>query len=285
MKKTNKLEILELCENRVKFLLRDTKLALVNSLRRVMLAKIPTMAIHTVNITLNTSIATHNFLVHRLNMIPFDSQGVDQYKWTCECTCKGKRCVNCAIEYNIDVKNDTDDLMTVTSDHLVPKNPTSVKPIQYKNKRDVVTIVTLAPQQQFQAQVFVQKGIGKEDAKWMPVTICAFTNDREIVLNQDLARQLNPKKRAEFVKSCPMNVFADDMSVANPRNCTLCDECVLKAKTFFPTETFVEFKDAERDFIFTVECNGTLTPQVVVCRALALLREECGELEAELNMQ
>ena len=47
-----KLEILELTSDKIKFILENTDVSIANTLRRIMLAEIPTMAIHMVFILL-----------------------------------------------------------------------------------------------------------------------------------------------------------------------------------------------------------------------------------------
>ena len=48
--KLPKIEILEISKDQIKFVLENTEVSIANTLRRIMLAEIPTMAIHYVYI-------------------------------------------------------------------------------------------------------------------------------------------------------------------------------------------------------------------------------------------
>jgi len=48
--KLPKIEILEISKDQIKFILENTEVSIANTLRRIMLAEIPTMAIHYVQI-------------------------------------------------------------------------------------------------------------------------------------------------------------------------------------------------------------------------------------------
>ena len=64
------IEILSLDDEEIVFDIQGVEPPLVNSLRRILISEIPTMAIETVNIYQNTSVMPDEVLAHRLGLIP-----------------------------------------------------------------------------------------------------------------------------------------------------------------------------------------------------------------------
>jgi DNA-directed RNA polymerase alpha subunit len=84
--------------------------------------------------------------------------------------------------------------------------------------------------QAIELEAHAVKGIGKTHAKWSPVATAKYRMLPEVVLLEDIEGDLAD----ELVRTCPVNVFdIEDMgpgerraTVARPRDCTLCRECV-----------------------------------------------------------
>jgi DNA-directed RNA polymerase I and III subunit RPAC1 len=93
-----------------------------------------------------------------------------------------------------------------------------------------IVLAKLRPGQAIELEAHAVKGIGKTHAKWSPVATAKYRMLPEVVLLEDIEGDLAD----ELVRTCPVNVFdIEDMgpgerraTVARPRDCTLCRECV-----------------------------------------------------------
>ena len=72
------VRIRELKKDRVNFVLGNVDLAFANSLRRVVMADIPSIAIDMVEIEINTTVLPDEFIAHRLGMVPLISSNCDE---------------------------------------------------------------------------------------------------------------------------------------------------------------------------------------------------------------
>ena len=81
-----RLEILDISNEKIRFNLDNCDISIANALRRIMLAEVPTIAIHMVEVYENTSVLPDELIVHRLGLIPLTSNKIDfRYNWECDC--------------------------------------------------------------------------------------------------------------------------------------------------------------------------------------------------------
>jgi len=121
------VEVVELTDSTISFVLSKTDVSVANALRRVMIAEVPTMAISLVTIEENTSVLHDEFLAHRLGLVPLAYNGnVDDkstgfvFEW--ECGCDG-HCNRCSATFTLDCTGTSDDgPLIVTSKDLIPDN-------------------------------------------------------------------------------------------------------------------------------------------------------------------
>lgn len=116
-----------------------------NSFRRIIMQEVPTWAIHSISIENNTSDCYNEILSHRLTLIPTVWNGPEDDKDTFELFCMGHK---------------TD---LITTEHLRSyKN--YAKPVY----NDMV-ICHLKQGQNIKLTAQLERGIGKDHAKWSPV--------------------------------------------------------------------------------------------------------------------
>lgn len=285
--RTPNIEIQKLNKERMKFTLTGVDSSIANSLRRVMIAEVPTMAIDLVQIQINTSSLHDEFIAHRLGLIPLTSENIDNYEFPRNCKCSGY-CQYCAVQFRIKVKNSEEGVLDVTSLDLraVSQTASEVRAVDLDGP---ILIMKLKKNQEIDITCNARKGIGKEHAKWSPVATCSFKYTPEIILNYPrIDMVMDSKDKQDFVNSCPAKVFnlnEESIEIVRPSKCMFCEECVRIGERIITKssnsilnslDNFVRISQAKDRFIFKVESSGSLKPESILMKAFSLL---CGKLE------
>lgn len=180
MSKEPQITIRKAGRDEVDFILSDVDLALANSLRRVMIAEIPTLAIDLVEVQINTSVLADEFIAHRLGLIPLESEDIDQLKYTRDCTCED-HCDKCSVTLELRANCETDETMNVYSSHFIIVSGNSNLNLGHPVIRDPmkkgILICKLKKHQQLRVRCIAKKGISKEHAKWSPCSAIGFEYD------------------------------------------------------------------------------------------------------------
>ncbi|EDO05342.1 RNA polymerase Rpb3/RpoA insert domain family protein [Babesia bovis T2Bo] len=106
------IDIVSLTSTKMIFILLNADVATANSLRRIMLSEIPSLAIEVVTVLENTSVLHDEYIAHRLGLLPIESSSARNFEYRDKCTCSDK-CSRCTVEYSLDVKC-MDDTRVVT---------------------------------------------------------------------------------------------------------------------------------------------------------------------------
>ncbi|KAK5678038.1 RNA polymerase II subunit 3 [Elasticomyces elasticus] len=162
----------------IDFILQSTTLALANSIRRTMLAEIPTLAIDLVEIEANTSVLADEFLAHRMGLIPLSTRDVEEMLYTRDCDCD-EFCDQCAVILRLDVANRN-------LDH---------------NLKVFARDLVLRKGQELKLRCIVKKGIAKEHAKWAPTAAIGFEYDPHNKLRHTQLWHEGDDARAEWPES------------------------------------------------------------------------------------
>ncbi|KAF8070125.1 DNA-directed RNA polymerase II, subunit 3 [Lyophyllum atratum] len=277
------VRIRELKKDRVNFVLKNVDLAFANSLRRVMMADIPTVAIDMVEIEINTTVLPDEFIAHRLGMVPLGSSNCDEaIRNTRDCTCLAG-CDNCSIMLVLNVQCNDHHTMDVTSHHLdlVPPGTPEIwsnedhdigdelqkrgegfgKPVGKDDGSPPILICKIRKGQQLKLRCVAKKGIAKEHAKWSPCSAVSFEYDPYNKMRHT-TYWYESDERAEW----PLSANAQEEEP--PRD----------------GEPF-DFNAQPRQFYFEVETDGSLGPQEVVMKGLTELQTKLANLILGLKTQ
>ncbi|KAK4683563.1 DNA-directed RNA polymerase II subunit RPB3, partial [Tremellales sp. Uapishka_1] len=192
------------------FHLSGVELAYANSMRRVMMADVPTICIDQVLFKQNTTPIPDEMLAHRLGMVPLVSRGVVQgLRYTRDCDCD-EGCYYCMVTLKLKVayrQGTSGAFMSVTSDmlevHPSPNTPPAHNPyggdldlpeadriiVAHRDEQlgqpvgkgdpsvEPIMLAKMSKGQEIELECKAYKGIGKYHAKWSPLSTVAFEYD------------------------------------------------------------------------------------------------------------
>eukprot|EP01133_Synstelium_polycarpum_P005278 gene5278-6116_t len=259
------LEILEIKNESIVFTLSNTDISVANSLRRVMIAEVPTMCIDLVEFEANSSVLVDEFIAHRLGLIPLTSHKVDSFNYT--------------RVTSMDLISQNDSVMPVST---LGENNTGDRP------ESVIPIVKLRRGQEVRLRAIAKKGVGKEHAKWSSACVATYQFEPKIVINQNRLDELNDRQKEEWVASCPTGVYQfnqhqrQQVTIEEPNRCMFCLECKKKAETFGKPD-LVSVEQKTDKFIFTVETNGALRPEEIVLSAIQIIKRKLTDIQTQLQ--
>lgn len=198
-----KLKIVSISKSDAVFELTNTDISMANTLRRIMIAEVPTLCVDQVYIEINTTPLRDELIALRLGLIPLRStRDMERYNFSHNCECEGT-CSKCCVTFELDVDYNflrhqsmseiEEPSYTITSKHLTSVD-SDVTPAHFVNDLeaqisahdDGISIIKIGPGQRLKLTATATKGIGKEHAKWSPVATVALKYDPVVKLNEDM---------------------------------------------------------------------------------------------------
>lgn len=269
--------------------------SIANAFRRLMLSEVPSMAIEKVYMYNNTSIIQDEVLAHRLGLIPLKANprhfeyksedatddGTDQdtleYKLKVKCI-RRKDAKDASISDNLNHENKH---VYSGSIKWVPKGKqatmfreSDVGPVQ-----DNILISKMKPGHEFDIKLLAVKGIGKDHAKFSPVSTATYRLLPEITMKQTVTGE-----DAKLLQSCfsPGVIEIDDNGTAYVKDARY-DSCSRNVYRYPHLANAVDIARIRDHFIFTVESVGAYPPHDIFIEAVKLLKKKCRQLINELD--
>lgn len=267
-----------------------------NAFRRILLSEIPSMAIEKVHIYQNTSIMQDEVLAHRLGLIPLKADP-RLFDWKSPDT-GDEGTERDTLEFSLHIKcskkaggRPEDGPDAAYNDHRVltehfkwiPKgnqesfvsDPGPVEPDILVNK--------LRPGHEMELKVFAVKGIGRDHAKFSPVSTAfyrllpAITIDKEVT--GEAAQRLQKCFSPGVIQLVPTEDGKMKAQVENARY----DSCSRNIYRYDDLKDSVSLSKVKDNFIFTIESVGAMPPQDLFTQACDVLIGKCDYFLKELD--
>ncbi|MCL2712589.1 MAG: DNA-directed RNA polymerase subunit D [Methanomassiliicoccaceae archaeon] len=266
------IEILEMSERKVSFILKDSTPAMANALRRTILTDIPKMAIDKVEFHLGPIMVDgreyesitplfDEIIAHRLGMIPVPTD-LKLFCKQSECSCGGEGCPSCTIMYSLNKIGPC----TVYSGDLIPLGDPNLKV-----KDEFIPIVELADGQAVLIYTIATMGRAREHVKWQVANGVGYKYAPLISIDAKKCKHCE-----KCLNECPKHVFSGDtkkITIADPLKCTLCESC----QTFCQPNA-ISVKADDRNFVFSFETDGSMTAETALNKAVELLSGQAMSL-------
>ena len=265
-----KIDVKEQDENSMTFIVYDAEVPFVNAIRRIAMMKVPKLAIEDVFIVKNDSAMFDEVLAHRLGLTPLvsDAESIEGLVLPEDCDCdseKGEYCPRCSVSFSLRETGPK----TVYSKDLKSCGDSKIKPVY-----DTIPLLKLKEDQVVDLEAVAKLGIGKDHAKWVPTTVCAYKQYPEITFND------GEEVIYAVADTCPRGVLEADreegrIDIVDIENCSLCKTCVRTAKAY--DSKFINVGYRENDFIFKIETDGSMPPKEVLLKACDVLDAKTDE--------
>ena len=257
------ISVLKQTPTQIQLAVEGIDYVMANTLRRLMIAEVPVLAIDEVEFQKNNSALYDEIIAHRLGLIPLKTD-LKSYNIKEECKCKGEGCALCQVEFSLDVTGPA----TVYARDLQCKDP-AIVPVYGE-----MPIVKLLKGQRLKFSATAVLGRGKTHMKFSPGWFY-YQHYPEI--------KIGSVKNAEEVASvCPTGVFeveSGKLKVKQLEKCILCNACVDAVQ---PEES-VDVRGKKEKFLFFMESFGQLENKEIFLKALEIFDKKLDSFEKELK--
>ncbi len=248
-------------KDRCSFIVKGTNPAYMNTIRRLIMTEVPTMAIKSVKFITNTSAMYDEMVAHRLGLIVLKTD-LEGYEVADPAT----PLADLGAVHAVDLSLKAEGPCTVYAEMLQSRDP-KIKPVYPKT-----IIAKLTKGQSLEIEAKAVLGRGKNHVKHTPGLVY-YRGNPQI--------KVDPKEdTAGVVALCPTKVFKADgrkAVVEKPLACILCMACA----DAYPES--ISVKGSEEDFIMFIEAWGQLSLTEMMNQAAEELNSKVDEFSKALK--
>lgn len=259
-----KVELIELREDRARFLLSGVSAAFANGIRRACMSEVPTLAIDEISIYDNTSVLFDEQIALRIGLVPLKAEDLNIFRTPEECQCAGAGCPGCRVDFILSVEGPG----TVHSRDLQFSDP-GVKPAF-----DSIPLAILGKGEKVVIEGFASMRTARDHSKWQSGTMCGYKNLAQI----EIGGACNGCGRC--VEVCPRKVLILEAGTAKATNtleCSLCKLCIEECEA-----KAIQISPILDSFVMTIDGCGSIPAKELVARAALEIKKRAEALEAQL---
>jgi len=250
-----KLKLVKKKKGKVSFEVNGASAAYVNTLRRIFMGEVPTMAISEIEFKQNTSALYDEIVAHRLGLLVLKTD---------------------LKTYNVPKAGEEESAATHVKLVLKETGPKTVYASDLKSKDSKITpvfpetpIVKLQDKQEIELVATAHLGFGKDHTKWNPGLVWYYFNPKITVNNKS-------SKLKDVIERYPPQIRKKDMIEAEKiDSAELIDAC----KGISDDVVKIEYDDPHNNFVFTIEAWGQLTPDEIVEQGLDTYNNQLDEFK------
>lgn len=270
------------------------RMQIANTLRRIMIAEIPTMAIEHVYIVNNTSIIQDEVLAHRLGLIPlavdprlFKFRGEHETA-TPQNTIVMKMKIECRRLADGTIENAnvySSDLEWLPGGTELPEE-TGASPFGEDQKafldsvrpvHEDILVAKLRPGQAIELECHCTKGVGEEHAKWSPVATTWYRLYPEVVILRNPPVEIASKLASEL----PGLLYLENNGLVVADNLMQHEKLLEKVRQLSGMEEYmpyIQLRKKKDHFIFTIESTGAWKPHELFHEAVDRIVAKCDKV-------
>ena len=244
-------------KNKIIFLVKGSNEIFTNTIRRLIVEEVPTLAVEDLEIKDNSSALYDEMLGLRLGLLPIKTD-LKSYVLKDQCKCDGEGCAQCELKITLKASK---------KGYVYASEAKSTDP-KCTFVYEKMPVVKLLTKQKIDVTMTAVLGQGKVHTKWSPGW--AFFRKEPIV---KLGKVNDPAKVA---KKCSDGVFELKGNKLNLVKNKTYDSNLLEFYASLDSGISIDYSD---NFIFTLESWGQLSCKEILTRSAQILTAKVEEME------